>query len=109
MTLNGLNERFPDEESCRQQLFERRWPGGEAHCPRCRMAAKVYKVKKPAWSWVCKHCDKRGYRFSLTTGTVFENTKAPLRTWFQVIYLMTRSKKGISANQIRSMIDPTRG
>jgi len=56
---------------------------------------------------VCKqpNCGGRnGYRFSVITKTVFENTNYPLRTWFQVIYLMTQSKKGISALQIHRQI-----
>lgn len=35
---------------------------------------------------------------------MFENTNYPLRTWFQVIYLMTQSKKGMSALQIHHQI-----
>src|SRR5207244_3724612 len=46
---------------------------------------KVYTLKQP-WKWQCqsKTCGKRGYRFSLITGTIFENTKYPLKTWFTV-------------------------
>lgn len=82
-----------------------RWPDG-VHCPRCN-SAKVYELKARPFHWVCKNkdCGKRnGYRFSLITKTVFENTNYPLRTWFQVIYLMTQSKKGISALQIHRQI-----
>src|SRR5439155_15392594 len=43
------------------------------------------------------------------TGTVFENTNVPLRTWFEVAFLMVSSKKGISALQVHRMIDPVRG
>src|SRR5437870_4782303 len=100
MTLAQLMARFPDEQTCREHLQALRWPDGKVHCPRCGLSLKVYKVSVRPWSWVCKNCDKRGYRFSLTTGTVFENTKYPLRTWFQVLYLMLQSKKGMSALQI---------
>ena len=49
--------------------------------------------------------DRRApYRFSVTVGTVFENTNYPLLTWFKVLYLMLTSKKGISALQIHRMI-----
>ena len=44
---------------------------------------------------------RNGYRFSVITKTIFENTNYPLKTWFQVIYLMLQSKKGISALQIQ--------
>ena len=41
---------------------------------------------------------------SILTHTIFENTKYPLRTWYQVAYLMSQSKKGISALQIHRQI-----
>jgi hypothetical protein len=55
----------------------------------------------------CKRCGKNNrspYRFSLKTGTIFEETKMPLRTWFRVLHLMLTSKKGISALQIHRMV-----
>jgi len=105
MTLTQLMTRFSTEEACKQFLLEMRWPDG-VQCPRCQ-SKKVYALKARPFHWVCKGktCGGRnGYRFSIITKTVFENTNYPLRTWFQVIYLMTQSKKGISALQIHRQI-----
>lgn len=105
MTLIQLTERFSTEASCKQFLQEQRWPNG-VHCPRCK-GAKVYALKSRPFHWTCKNesCGGRnGYRFSVISKTVFENTNYPLRIWFQVIYLMTQSKKGISALQIHRQI-----
>jgi len=77
-------------------------------CPRCNLSLKVYKTSHP-YRWKCKHCVKVGYKFSVLTGTVFENTNIPLPTWFRVAFLMVGSKKGISALQVHHMIDPVRG
>ncbi|UVT17561.1 MAG: IS1595 family transposase [Nitrospira sp.] len=104
-TLTSMMNRFKDETACKQFLLERRWPNG-VHCPRCNNA-KVFAVKSRPFHWVCKgkECGGRnGYRFSIITHTIFENTNYPLRTWFQVIYLMMTSKKGISALQVQRMI-----
>jgi hypothetical protein len=38
--------------------------------------------------------------FSVIAGTIFENTKKPLRDWYRFIHLMLASKKGISARQV---------
>ncbi len=101
-TLAELNRRFRNEDSCRAYLVKMRWPDG-VHCPRCG-SEKVHKLSRP-WNWQCKQCTKpNGYRFSPLVGTVFENTNYPLRTWFQVVFLMCQSKKGISALQIHRMI-----
>jgi transposase-like protein len=105
MTLDQLMKRFSTEEACKAYLKEMRWPNG-VRCPRCGNE-KVYELKARPFHWVCKNKDcggKNGYRFSVITKTVFENTNYPLRTWFQVIYLMTQSKKGISALQIHRQI-----
>ena len=105
MTLTELTERFTTEEACKQYLKEKRWPNG-VQCPRCQNK-KVYELKSKPFHWVCKakECGGRnGYRFSVISKTVFENTNYPLRTWFQVVYLMTQSKKGISALQIHRHI-----
>jgi len=105
MTLMELMTRFSTEEKCKQFLQDKRWPNG-VECPRCHNK-KVYTLKKRPFSWVCKAKDcggRNGYRFSVITRTIFENTNVPLQTWFQVIYLMTQSKKGISALQIHRQI-----
>jgi transposase-like protein len=104
-TLSGLMKRFNDEDACKAFLQERRWPNGVT-CPRCNNA-KVFAVKSRPFHWVCKGkgCGGRnGYRFSVITKTIFENTNYPLKTWFQVVYLMLTSKKGISALQIQRII-----
>jgi transposase-like protein len=94
---------FPDEDACRRHFMEIRWPDGNVICPRCGKSDRVKKIKQP-WRWQCRSCDKNGYRFSLTSGTVFENTKYPLKVWFEVLYWMLQSKKGISALQIHRAI-----
>lgn len=96
---------FPNEEACWTYLMFQRWPDGP-RCPRCNNA-HVYESTARPWHWQCVKCGPRPrspYRFSLKTGTIFEETKKPLRTWFQVLHLMLTSKKGISAAQIHRLI-----
>jgi transposase-like protein len=105
MTLADFDRMFPGEESCWTYLYGRRWPVG-VRCPRC-FNEHVYASKARPWHWQCKQCGKDNrspYRFSLKTGTIFEETKKPLRTWFEVLHLMLTSKKGISAAQIHRLI-----
>ena len=105
MTLTGLMHRFSTEDACKTFLRDLRWPTG-VRCPRCH-SEKVYVLKTRPFHWVCKQADcggRNGYRFSVITKTIFENTNYPLRTWFQVIYLMSQSKKGMSALQIHRQI-----
>ncbi len=104
MTEGQFENMFPqgDEDACKAYLKARRWPEG-VHCPRCGNPA-VYDLKTRKWHWQCTQCapgGNTGYRFSILTGTIFENTNKPLRQWFKVVHLMTTSKKGISSLQIQ--------
>jgi transposase-like protein len=101
MTLRELMETFPTNESCKQFLLERRWPDSVVRCPRCG-SEKAYALKTRPFHWLCKPC--KNYRFSVISGTIFENTKYPLKTWFDVLWQMLNSKKGVSALQIQRQI-----
>jgi len=106
MTLKQLLLTFPTEDTCRAFLQARRWPKGVT-CPRCGKKETVYALANKAWHWECSNPKCRSgnaYRFSVLVGTVFENTKYPLRTWFEVLYTMLNSKKGVSSKQIERQI-----
>ena len=98
LTVPQFEAMFPDEDACKSYLHARRWPDG-VHCPRCGNP-KVYDLKTRKWHWQCEECAPDGYRFSIITGTIFENTNKPLRDWYRVIHLMLVSKKGMSSRQI---------
>ncbi len=104
MTFDELMATFPNEDACREYLVLRRWPTGVA-CPRCGKSETVYNIAKP-WHWECSNPQCRSghaYRFSPLVGTIFENTKKPLLTWFKVLYMILQSKKGVSSRQLRRM------
>jgi transposase-like protein len=116
MTFRELLARFSDEADCKAFLEHKRWPDGAIKCPRC--GGKAFKVTSRPFHYVCKSgaetldkrtgelmvCSKNGYRFSVITRTVFENTNIKLKEWFKVIFLMFHSKKGMSALQIHRML-----
>jgi hypothetical protein len=97
MTLAHFKRMSPNEDACKQYLTNRRWPDGVKR-PRCGNP-KVDKLNWKPFHWVCKLCGDTPYRFSVTVGTVFENTNYPLLIWFKVLHLMLTSKKVISALQ----------
>ncbi len=102
MTVPQFEALFPTDDACKSYLVARRWPKAVT-CPKCG-SDKVYALKTMPFKWECPACAKKGYRFSVLVGTIFENTNVPLRSWFKVIYLMMTSKKGISALQIQRMM-----
>ncbi len=105
MTTAQFEARFPigDDAACLNYLVARRWPEG-VHCPRCGNTELYDASSYKPLHWQCKACDPNGYRFSALVGTIFENTKKPLRDWFRVAHFMFASKKGMSALQIQRMM-----
>jgi len=101
MTIPQFEDMFPDEDACAEYLIARRW-AGEVRCPRCGNT-KVYALASGR-HWQCHNCNPSGYRFSHISGTVFENTKKPLREWYRVIHMMLTSKKGVSALQVQRVM-----
>jgi transposase-like protein len=98
LTHAEFDDMFYDEDACCAYLVGRRWPEG-VRCPRCG-AVNVHPVSTKPWHWQCYSCSPESYRFSITVGTIFENTNKPLRDWFKVAHLMLVSKKGMSALQV---------
>lgn len=94
--LQELMIHFSDEKVCRAYLEEMRWNGNPV-CPHCG-SAKPYRLNDSK-TFRCKNkeCKKD---FSVTVGTIFENSKIPLSKWIAAIYLLTGHKKGISSHQL---------
>jgi transposase-like protein len=95
MALLEMLQAFSTDEKCREILTKLRWPEG-VECPRC-------KERRASWlkarnQFECGPCS---YQFSVTTGTVFNDTHLPLEKWFTAAYLLCESKKGMSACQIQ--------
>lgn len=105
-TLDAFDRQFPTDDACKAYIVEKRWPTGVC-CPRCDAQERVYALKARPFHWACKNADcggRNGYRFSVLTRTIFQDTKVPLRLWFKVGYLMLTAKKGISALQVHRVI-----
>ena len=98
-----FRERFGTEEACRKALFEMRWREGLT-CPACGGRSFCELTTRKLFQ--CNRC-KRQVR--LTAGTVFQDTKLPLTTWFQAIYHLTQSKGGVSSVELERRLCSPRG
>jgi transposase-like protein len=98
MTLGDVITRFDTDERCRELLVRLRWPNG-VECPRCKMPAVELATEKQLF--YCKDCD---YQFSVTSGTVFNDSHLPLQKWFLATLLLCEAKKGMSAHQLKRTI-----
>lgn len=99
--LLELTQVFNTEDKALKHLKEIRWHG-KPHCPHCKHK-KTYEFKDGKL-YKCASCRKK---FTVTVGTIFEDSKIPLRKWFISIYLITSHKKGISSLQLSKDIGVT--
>lgn len=92
-----------DEAAAVAFMEKRRW-GDEPCCPHCgciavyQMRSRTTGEREKHWRWRCRDCAKQ---FSVRTGTVFEDSRIPLRHWCYAFWAACASKKGVSALQIQ--------
>ena len=82
MELNEFEKRFGTEQQCREYIANLRWPNGY-RCPRCQNH-KVWITKE--YKYKCQNC---GYKASVTTGTIFQNSHISLPLWFKAILIVS--------------------
>ncbi|WP_029087780.1 IS1595 family transposase [Brevundimonas aveniformis] len=95
--LMQLFRAFPDEQAAIDHLTAIRWAGGK-YCPLCGNAdEKRIGTLTGTNTHKCYACRKR---FSIKVGTIFQDTKLPLRTWFAAIWMITNHPKGIASTTL---------
>ncbi len=92
MNLTYISKHLNSQEKCLSYLERKRWDD-IPECPYCESTNSCRKGKR----FTCKNCNNS---FSVTVGTVFENTKLPLYMWFMAISIILSAKKGISSLQL---------
>jgi transposase-like protein len=113
MEADILAPQFQDEDKAREFLEAKRWPDGTV-CPHCGVIGESYRltasedkkhkthVRKGVWK--CGSCREQ---FSVTVGTVMEDSHIPLNKWLLAFHLLAASKKGMSAHQLHRMLGVT--
>jgi transposase-like protein len=99
VSLPDLMARFDCESKCRAYLETLRWPDGPI-CPKCG-GKNTAHVQGRESVLRCTTCQQQ---FSVTAGTVFNDSHLPLSKWFIATYLICESKKGISALQMKRIL-----
>ena len=110
LSWSELGEHFANEDKAREYLEFLRWGTTGAACPHCG-GAEPYRIvpRKPGSKtrkglWKCRACRKQ---FTVTVGTVFEDSHIALTKWMQAIYSIGASKSGISAHQLHRLLGVT--
>ena len=94
-TATEFEARFATEEDCREYWIKARW-GGNAACARCQ-STRVW-TERDGFLFECADC---GHQTSLTSGTVLEKTRKPLKVWFRAVFEISTRRTGISAKDLQ--------
>jgi transposase-like protein len=114
MNLIKLAQEYSDNDKARALLESLRWPDGPI-CPHCKSDGSgkaIYKLepkpgsKRPGRKGLYK-CGACREQFTVTVGTIFEDSHIPISKWLMAIFILCSSKKSISAHQLHRMLDMT--
>jgi len=101
-TIKQFHERYPDDDSCLQKLFDERF-GGLDVCPNCQKPAKFHRIKTRR-RYDCQFC---AYQLHPTADTIFHKSSTSLKNWFFAIWLFSNSKNGVSAKELERHLGVT--
>jgi hypothetical protein len=98
MTISEFYRKFPDDQSCRDHLRQSRESSGIS-CKKC--CCQTHYWLKAKEQWQCKKCT---FRTTLRSGTMFESSKLAIKLWYEALYLVCNTKKGISACELQRQL-----
>ena len=88
---------FSTDEACREYLEQLRWREGFV-CPACS-GRKAWRMR--GGLWLCSRCRRQ---VSVKAGTIFQDSRLPLRLWFRAMWYVTSQKNGSSAKNIERLL-----
>lgn len=97
LSMAEFLDRYGSQEKCEQAVIDSRWPRGFV-CPRCKGASSRSFRRDGLPYWECADCR---HQCSLICGTIFQATKLALPVWFLAMHLLTRTKNGTSALELK--------
>jgi len=96
-TLLEFEDRFATDQACRDYLIQLRWSHGFV-CPRCAAGTAWAATRGRLVCGGCRH------QTSVTAGTIFQDTRKPLRLWFRAMWYVTSQKNGASAMGLQRVL-----
>jgi transposase-like protein len=103
-TLQQAIQHFTDPENCRRFMVFVRWPDGMVKCPYCGSVKLTWLAKAKVYRCYGDHPKQK---FSLKTGTVFEDSPIGLEKWLPALWLLSNSKNGISSYELHRALGVT--
>jgi hypothetical protein len=90
---------YPDKESCNLFLSELKWKHGYA-CRKCKNT-QYYPGHIP----YSRRCSKCSYEESVTSYSIFHNTRIPINKAFYMVFLIYTTKGKISSHKLSEILN----
>ena len=97
LSMTEFVSMYGNQAQCERAVIAWRWPNGYV-CVACASKRSLSFRREALLYWECLDC---GHQCSLISGTVFASTKLPLTRWFWAMHLLTRTKNGTSALELK--------
>jgi len=92
-----FDKRFSSEQKCFEYLFKLRWPNGFV----CRKCSQEEYWHSARGLYICKKCE---HQHSLIAGTILQNSKKPIASWFKAMWWFTTRKSGVNAVNLKDLL-----
>ncbi len=100
------NPIYSDANKAREHLEALHWPQGPV-CPRCGSMDRITKLAGKSTRPGVHKCNECAKPFTVTVGTVMEDSKIPLNKWLLAFRLLAGGKKGFSAYELHRALGIT--
>lgn len=98
MDFEEFSKIYPDRETCNQFLADLKWKNGY-NCRKCKHD-QFYSGHTP----LSRRCSKCGYEESVTSYSIFHNTRIPINKAFYMVYLIYTTKGKVSSHKLSEVL-----
>lgn len=102
LTVRQFFARFPDDDACLNHIMEVRY-GLRHECEKCGKEATFHKITGRR-AFACAACGDHVYPCA---GTIFEDSRTSLQSWFYAIYLFVTTRHGVSGKELQRTLGVT--
>jgi transposase len=101
-SVRDFFKRFPDDDACLHHLMQQRY-GLKAFCPDCGVETTFHRIadRKAYAGAAC------GHHVYPQAGTIFQDSRTPLQSWYYAIYLFIATRHGVSAKELQRTLGVT--
>lgn len=96
--------RFPDEQACLEHIMAVRFGGTKLDCPSCGSVNVQFHKLRERRVYACGECL---FQIAPTAGTILQDTRTPLVSWFYAMYLFCTTRHGVSGKELQRQLGVT--